>query len=263
MSPNLATSTLGSPAEPRLPQQYVKNYLHVIYAQRPIRALLQDIGRWPRDRCMAEDARYEFEQCDGRRLKFYAGQPGKYVGVTERKGRFKNSFYARACVTKHKGDKRRQYAIQGAFASANAAAIAIADAEACPLGPPSPEGDRKPRTCALCPLPSPCPLLTYFLRSVGRLSYVGSKVNTQRARHRPVCAPGKRRRPSAAGSDRCTAARCGRTSATAHDGQPEARSAAASCRATAAHYEHCLHSLQERGSAQPCQPHPRRHFARS
>ena len=119
---------------------------------------------------MAEDARYEFEQCDGRRLRFYAGQPGKYVGVTERKGKFKNSFYACACVTKHKGDKRRQYSINGAFASAKAAAIAIADAEACPLGPPSPEGDRKPRTCALCPLPSPCPLLmSYALLVVSRM----------------------------------------------------------------------------------------------
>ena len=103
---------------------------------------------------MAEDARYEFEERDGRRLKFFAGQPGKFVGVTERKGKFKTSFYARACVTKHKGDKRRQYSIKGSFPSAIAAAIAIADAEASPCGPPSPEGDRKPRTCAL-PLPNP------------------------------------------------------------------------------------------------------------
>ena len=61
----------------------------------------------------------------------------------------RSSFYARACVTKRKGDKRRQYAINGSFASAVAAAIAIADAEASPIGPDSPEGDRKPRTCAL------------------------------------------------------------------------------------------------------------------
>ena len=71
------------------------------------------------------------------------------MGVTERKGTFKNSFYARASMTKRKGDKRRQYAINGAFGSAVAAAIAIADAEADPLGPASPAGNRKPRTCAL------------------------------------------------------------------------------------------------------------------
>ena len=90
-----------------------------------------------------EGPRIEFEERDGRRrLKFVAGQPGKYV---------KTSFYARACITKRKGDKRRQYAINGCFTSAVAApaAIAIADAEASPIGPASPEGDRKPRTCAL------------------------------------------------------------------------------------------------------------------
>ena len=101
-----------------------------------------------------EDTRYEFEERDGRRVKFFAGQPGNYVGVTERKGKLKTSFYARACVTKHKGDKRRQYSIKGTFHSAVAAAIAFADAEASPLGPPSPEGDRKPRTCVL-PLSTP------------------------------------------------------------------------------------------------------------
>ena len=79
------------------------------------------------------DSRFEFEERDGRRLKLFAGQAGKYVGVTERKGKFKTSFYARACVTKRKGDKRRQYAINGCFASAVAAAIAIADAEALQL----------------------------------------------------------------------------------------------------------------------------------
>ena len=92
------------------------------------------------------DARFEYEVRDGRRLKFFAGQPGNYVGVTERKGKRKTSFYARACVTKRKGDTRRQYPI-GTFASAVAAAIAIADAESDPLGPTSPEGERKPRTC--------------------------------------------------------------------------------------------------------------------
>ena len=29
------------------------------------------------------DARYEFEERDGRRLKHHKGQPGNYVGVTE------------------------------------------------------------------------------------------------------------------------------------------------------------------------------------
>jgi len=82
-------------------------------------------------------------------LCWSSGQVEFYVGVTERKGTFKNSFYARASMTKRKGDKRRQYAINGAFGSAVAAAIAIADAEADPLGPASPAGDRKPRTCAL------------------------------------------------------------------------------------------------------------------
>ena len=100
-----------------------------------------------------EAARYEFEERDGRRLKFFAGKPGKYVGVTEYKGKRGASYYARASITKHKGDARRQYHIKpsygGSFKSAVAAAIAIADAEADPLGPPSPEGERKPRTCVL------------------------------------------------------------------------------------------------------------------
>ena len=77
-----------------------------------------------------EGPRIEFEERDGRRLKFVAGQPGKYVGVTERKGKMKTSFYARACITKRKGDKRRQYAINGCFTTAVAAAIAIAAATA-------------------------------------------------------------------------------------------------------------------------------------
>ena len=97
----------------------------------------------------AVDTRYAFEERDGRRLRFFAGQPGKYVGVTEHKGKHKTSYYARASITKRKGDARRQYAIKGSFRSAVAAAIAIADAEADPLGPPSPEGERKPRKCVL------------------------------------------------------------------------------------------------------------------
>ena len=52
------------------------------------------------------DARYEFEERDGRRLKYHKGQPGNYVGVTEKKGKTKTSYQARACITKHKGDKR-------------------------------------------------------------------------------------------------------------------------------------------------------------
>ena len=94
------------------------------------------------------DARYEFEERDGRRLKYHKGQPGNYVGVTEKKGKTKTSYQARACITKHKGNKRRQYPL-GTFGSAVAAAVAIADAESDPLGPLSPEGERKPRTCAL------------------------------------------------------------------------------------------------------------------
>ena len=31
-----------------------------------------------------EDPRYAFEECDGHRIKYYAGQPGKYVGVTKK-----------------------------------------------------------------------------------------------------------------------------------------------------------------------------------
>ena len=94
------------------------------------------------------NSRFEFEQHDGWRLKYFAGQPGNYVGVTKHKGKPKTTYYARASVTKRKGDKRRQYAV-GTFGSAVAAAIAIAEAESDPCGPPSPEGERKPRTCAL------------------------------------------------------------------------------------------------------------------
>ena len=38
-----------------------------------------------------EDARYEFEERDGWRLKYFAGQPGKYVGVTKHTGVHKTS----------------------------------------------------------------------------------------------------------------------------------------------------------------------------
>jgi hypothetical protein len=97
----------------------------------------------------AVDTRYEFEERNGRRLRYFAGELGNYVGVTEYKGKHKTSFYARASITKRKGDARRQYAIKGWFQTAVAAAMAIADAEQDPLGPPSPEGERKPRTCVL------------------------------------------------------------------------------------------------------------------
>ena len=59
----------------------------------------------------AVDTRYEFEERNGRRLRYFAGKPGNYVGVTEYKGKHKTSFYARASITKRKGDARRQYAI--------------------------------------------------------------------------------------------------------------------------------------------------------
>ena len=42
-----------------------------------------------------EDARFEFEERDGRRLKFFAGEPGNYVGVTEYKGKRRTSYYER------------------------------------------------------------------------------------------------------------------------------------------------------------------------
>ena len=54
------------------------------------------------------NSRFEFEQHDGWRLKYFAGQPGNYVGVTKHKGKTKTTYYARASVTKRKGDKRRQ-----------------------------------------------------------------------------------------------------------------------------------------------------------
>ena len=96
-----------------------------------------------------QDLRYAFEEHDGHRIKYFAGQPGKYVGVTKKTRKSGKVVYeARACVTKHKGNGRRQYAV-GTFGSAVAAAIAIAQAEADPLGPRSPEAERKARTCAL------------------------------------------------------------------------------------------------------------------
>ena len=57
----------------------------------------------------AVDTRYEFEERNGRRLRYFAGEPGNYVGVTEYKGKHKTSLYARAGITKRKADARRQY----------------------------------------------------------------------------------------------------------------------------------------------------------
>ena len=84
-----------------------------------------------------QDLRYAFEERDGHRIKSFTGQRGKYVGVTKKTRKSGKVVYeARACVTKHKGNGRRQYAV-GTFGSAVAAAIAIAQAEADPLGPRS------------------------------------------------------------------------------------------------------------------------------
>lgn len=57
-------------------------------------------------RCLDGGLRYEFEERDGLRLKYLAGEPGKYVGVKERKGKRKQDlvYDARASVTKRKGD---------------------------------------------------------------------------------------------------------------------------------------------------------------
>jgi len=52
-----------------------------------------------------EDARYEFEERDGRRLKFFAGEPGNYVGVTEYKFKRGTLYYARAST--HQAQGRR------------------------------------------------------------------------------------------------------------------------------------------------------------
>ena len=85
---------------------------------------------------------------NGLELRYHKDKPGDYVGVTKRVGkRGKTSYQARVSITKSKGDKRRQYPL-GTFSSAVNAAIAIAEARLNPCGPPTPEGERKPRTCA-------------------------------------------------------------------------------------------------------------------
>ena len=68
-----------------------------------------------------QDLRYAFEERDGHRIKSFTGQRGKYVGVTKKTRKSGKVVYeARACVTKHKGNGRRQYAV-GTFGSAVAA----------------------------------------------------------------------------------------------------------------------------------------------
>ena len=94
-----------------------------------------------------KDGNFEIEVRDGSELRYHKDQPGNYVGVTERVGkRGKISYQARLSITKHKGDKRRQYHL-GTFKSAVQAALAIAEARLNTYGPPTPEGERKPRTC--------------------------------------------------------------------------------------------------------------------
>ena len=94
-----------------------------------------------------EDGNFEIEVRDGSELRYHKDQPGNYVGVTEQVGkRGKKSYQARLSITKHKGDKRRQYHL-GTFKSAVQAALAIAEARLNTYGPPTPEGERKPRTC--------------------------------------------------------------------------------------------------------------------
>ena len=79
-----------------------KLYPHIIYTLR-VRAFSYVLIGRDTAGAMEEEhegyARFQYEVRDGRRLKFFAGQPGNYVGVTQRKGKFKNSFYARTCVT--------------------------------------------------------------------------------------------------------------------------------------------------------------------
>ena len=94
-----------------------------------------------------EDGKFEIEVRDGWELRYHKGKAGNYVGVTKRVGKLKMSYPARMSITKYKGDKRRQYPL-ATFKSAVKAAIAIAEARLDACGLPSPEGDRKPRTCA-------------------------------------------------------------------------------------------------------------------
>ena len=83
-----------------------------------------------------EGGDFEIEERDGEELRYHKGQPGNYVGVTKRVGKRKTSYQARVSITKHKGDKRRQYPL-GTFESAVEAAIAIARSRRNAYGPPS------------------------------------------------------------------------------------------------------------------------------
>ena len=94
---------------------------------------------------------YEIEMRDGLKLRYHAGEPGNWVGVKKRVGKRKTSYQARICITKRKGDSRRQYGL-GSFDSAEKAAIAIAKERLQEEGPPSPRL-QKPRTCT-CKLPA-------------------------------------------------------------------------------------------------------------
>ena len=82
-----------------------------------------------------EGARYKFEERNDRQLRYFAGQPGNYVGlgVTSYEGTHKTSYYAHASITKRGGDARQQDAIKSSFGSE--VGIAIADTEADPPVP--------------------------------------------------------------------------------------------------------------------------------
>ena len=94
-----------------------------------------------------QHSNYEIEMRDGLELRYHIGEPGNWVGVKKHKGVRKTSYQARISITKRKGNARRQYGL-GSFGSAEEAAIAIARERLKEEGPFSPQGDRKPRTCA-------------------------------------------------------------------------------------------------------------------
>ena len=94
-----------------------------------------------------EDESYEIDYRNGLELRYHFGEPGNYIGVKKRKGVRKTTYQAHISITKRKGNTRRQYGL-GSFGSAEEAAIAIARERLKEEGPSSPQGDRKPRTCA-------------------------------------------------------------------------------------------------------------------
>ena len=117
------------------------------------RIYLQPVQVWRTRR--KQHSNYEIEMCEGLELRYHTGEPAgragnwaSWVGVKKCVGKRKTSYQARICITKRKGNKRRQYNV-GTFDSAVRAAIAIAKERLKVEGPPSPQGDRKPRTCAL------------------------------------------------------------------------------------------------------------------